>query len=148
MKNPWVVHNLFAFVCCSYLFICSCMAFIGCISHMVWFESFFFYFISVAFFELGCTFVLNTELLEMYALNSYLQLQHSQSIILRCSSVLMSLLRSSLPCLVSSWSIAYSRHLVLFPSGFSVLYLWVPVNEVLLWFWEGLPLFVCFPVVG
>jgi len=105
---------------------------------------------SLALFETGCTFILNTEQLEVYALNSSLQFQHLQNIFLRCSCwyICVCLLGSSLPSPVSSWFTVCSLNLLLFPSGCSVLSLCILDNEVLLWFSGPLPLFVCFALVG
>lgn len=61
-------------ICLLFIFICSCPAFIGCISHMVWFAPVFLLF-SLQFFEPSCTFILNSEHLGVCFLNSSCQLQ-------------------------------------------------------------------------
>lgn len=61
-------------ICLLFIFICSCPAFIGCISHMVWFAPVFLLF-SLHFFEPSCTFILNSEHLEVCLLNSSCQVQ-------------------------------------------------------------------------
>lgn len=149
MKNPWVVHKLFVFVCCSYLFICSCIAFIGCISHVGWFLFLFFlcfggvgvlvgFLFWLTLLEPGCTFMLHAEQLEVCVEQLFTVSALAEYI----SSILcmyIFLLGSSLPYLVSSWLAGYSLNSLLLPSGCSALCLCGLVNEVLLWFWGSLP---------
>lgn len=104
-------------------------------SHGLFF--FFVFLFSLTLFKPRCTFILNTEQLEACVLNSSLHFQHLQNIFLDALLCTYRFVSLGLYChtyLVSSWSTVYSLNLLLFPSGCSVLYLCILVNEVLLWF--------------